>query len=208
MSWHRKEQQGRDITPTYTLTEKEMATCSSTLAWRIPRTEEPGGLLSIGVAQSRKRLSMLSCTGEGNGNPLQCSCLENPRDRGACWAAVHGVAQSRTWLKRLSLSSIHSEGRGPLWGPSLVAHWERTCWSMPLIPGLGSNLGLIPGPGRSCMPRGNKDHVLQYWAWALKPWSCNSCSPCNLQPMLQNERSPGNEKPTPHNSRAGPSPCN
>ena len=58
MSWHRKEQQGRDITPTYTLTEKEMATRSSTLAWRIPWTEEPGGLLSIGVAQSRKRLSM------------------------------------------------------------------------------------------------------------------------------------------------------
>ena len=58
MSWHRKEQQGRDTTPTYTLTEKEMATRSSTLAWRIPWTEEPGGLLSIGVAQSQKRLSM------------------------------------------------------------------------------------------------------------------------------------------------------
>ena len=43
----------------------------------------------------------LSCTGEGNGNPLQCSCLENPRDRGAWWAAVYGVAQSRTRLKRL-----------------------------------------------------------------------------------------------------------
>ena len=39
------------------------------------------------------------CTGEGNGNPLQCSCLENPRDRGAWWAAVSGVAQSRTRLK-------------------------------------------------------------------------------------------------------------
>ena len=46
----------------------------------------------------------LSCTGEGNGNPLQCSCLENPRDRGALWAAVYGVAQSRTRLKRLSSS--------------------------------------------------------------------------------------------------------
>ena len=43
-----------------------------------------------------------SCIGEGNGNPLQCSCLENPRDRGAWWAAVYGVAQSRTPLKRLS----------------------------------------------------------------------------------------------------------
>ena len=53
--------------------------------------------------------------GEGNGNPLQCSCLENPRDRGAWWAAVYGVAQSRTRLKRLhfhfSLSCI-GEGNG------------------------------------------------------------------------------------------------
>ena len=47
----------------------------------------------------------LSCIGEGNGNPLQCSCLENPRDGGACWAAVYGVAQSRIRLKQLSSSS-------------------------------------------------------------------------------------------------------
>ena len=48
----------------------------------------------------------LSCIGEGNGNPLQCSCLENPRDGGAWWAAVYGVAQSWTWLKQLSSSSM------------------------------------------------------------------------------------------------------
>ena len=47
----------------------------------------------------------LSCIGEGNGSPLRCSCLENPRDGGACWAAVYGVAQSQTRLKRLSSSS-------------------------------------------------------------------------------------------------------
>ena len=47
----------------------------------------------------------LSCIGEGNGNPLQCSCLENPRDGGAWWAAVYGVAQSRIQLKLLSSSS-------------------------------------------------------------------------------------------------------
>ena len=47
----------------------------------------------------------LSCIGEGNGNPRQCSCLENPRGGGAWWAAVYGVAQSRTRLKRLSSSS-------------------------------------------------------------------------------------------------------
>ena len=47
----------------------------------------------------------LSCIGEGNGNPLQCSCLENPRDGGAWWAAVYGVAENQTWLKGLSSSS-------------------------------------------------------------------------------------------------------
>ena len=50
----------------------------------------------------------LSCIGEGNGNPLQCSCLEDPRDGGAWWAAVYGVAQSRTRLKRLSSISSSS----------------------------------------------------------------------------------------------------
>ena len=50
----------------------------------------------------------LSCIGKGNGNPLQCSCLENPRNGGAWWAAIYGVAQSRTRLKRLSNSSSSS----------------------------------------------------------------------------------------------------
>ena len=50
----------------------------------------------------------LPCVGGGNGNPLQCSCLENPRDGGAWWAAVYGVAQSRTRLKRLSSSSSNT----------------------------------------------------------------------------------------------------
>ena len=76
--------------------EKEMATLSSILAWRIPWTEEPRGLLSMGSHSWTwlKRLSMHVCTGEGNGNPLQCSCLENPRDGGAWWAALYGVAES------------------------------------------------------------------------------------------------------------------
>ena len=51
----------------------------------------------------------LSCTGEGNGNPPQCSCLENPRDGGAWWAAIYGVTQSRTRLKRLSSSSTRCQ---------------------------------------------------------------------------------------------------
>ena len=61
-----------------------------------------------GVAEGRtwwETSLSLSCTGEANGNPLQCSCLEKPRDRGAWWAAVYGVAQSQTRLKWLSSSS-------------------------------------------------------------------------------------------------------
>ena len=57
---------------------------------------------------TRFRLTLWNHGGEGNGNPLQCSCLENPVDRGAWWAAVHGVTQSRTRLKRLSNSSMES----------------------------------------------------------------------------------------------------
>ena len=80
---------------------------SSTLAWKIAWTEEPGRLQSM-RSRRTERLHFhfsLSCIGEGNGNPLQCSCLKNPRDGGAWWAAVYGVAQSRTLLKRLSSSS-------------------------------------------------------------------------------------------------------
>ena len=78
-----------------------MATHSSVLAWRIPGTGEPGGLQSMGVAKELDTTEQLhfhfslSCIGEGNGNPLQYSCLENPRDKGAWWAAVYGVAQSQ-----------------------------------------------------------------------------------------------------------------
>ena len=101
-----------------------------------------------GVAKSWIRLSdftstfhfhfSLSCIGEGNGNPLQCPCLENPRDWGAWWAAVYGVAQSLTRLKQLSNSSSSRELRShrpsgqlnlcttttetpELWGPQATA---------------------------------------------------------------------------------------
>ena len=87
-----------------------MAPHSSTLAWKIPWMEEPGRLQFMGLLESgtTERLHFhfsLSCIGEGNGNPLQCSCLENPRDGGAWWAAVYGVTQSWTQLKRLSSSN-------------------------------------------------------------------------------------------------------
>ena len=139
-----------------------MAICSSILAWRIPWTEESGGLQSMeshrvgcdwsdlacnlfllglpyfirrrqwwpipvllpGESHGRRSLVgcspwgceesdtteqlrfhfSLSCIGEENGGPLQCSCLENPRDGRACWPAISGVAQSWTWLTWLSSS--------------------------------------------------------------------------------------------------------
>ena len=71
-----------------------------------------------------------SCIGEGNGNPLQCSCLENPRDRRAWWAAVSGVAQSRTRLKRLSSNSSSYLILGGIchflpWGKKKKASWHK-----------------------------------------------------------------------------------
>ena len=86
-----------------------MAPHSSTLAWKIPWTEEPGRLQSMGslrVGHDWATSLSLSHIGEGNGNPLQCSCLENPRDGRAWCTAVCGVAQSWTQLKQLSSSSI------------------------------------------------------------------------------------------------------
>ena len=76
-----------------------MAPHSSTLAWKIPWMEEPGRLQSVGSLRVGLRVNSLSRIGEGNGNPLQCSCLDNPRDGGAWWAAVYRVTQSRTQLK-------------------------------------------------------------------------------------------------------------
>ena len=86
--------------------EKAMAPYSNTHAWRIPWMEEPARLQSMGSLRVRHNwVTSLSRIGEGNGNPLQCSCRENPRDGGAWWAAVYGVAQSRTRLRQLGSSS-------------------------------------------------------------------------------------------------------
>ena len=109
-----------------------------------------------GVAESdmTERLHFhfsLSCIGEGNGTPLQYSCLENPRDRGAWWAAVSGVAQSQTRLKRLSSSS------------SFLLQWlflldfpgGRMVRSPPASAG---DMGSIPGLGRFHMQQGCRHH--------------------------------------------------
>ena len=95
----------------------------------------------------------LSCTGEGNGNPLQCSCLENPRDGGAWCAAVYGVAQSRTRLKRRSSSS---SSRGIL-RASLVAPEVN---NPPADSGGVGGAGSIPASGRS--PGGGHGNPPQY----------------------------------------------
>ena len=114
------------------LREKAMAPHPSTPAWKIPWMEKPGRL--HGVAESRTWLEQLhfhfslSCIGEGNGNPLQCSCLENPRDGGAWWAAVYGVTQRWTRLKWLSSSSSSKAIKSGYWAfgmylISSVTHW-------------------------------------------------------------------------------------
>ena len=118
-----------------------MAPHSSTLAWKIPWMEEPGRLQSMGslrVGQDSATSLSLSCIGEGNGNPLQCFCLENPRDGGASWAAIYGVAQSRAWLKRLSSSS---SSRLPWWS----SDWDyalrlQGAWVQSLVEELRSHL--------------------------------------------------------------------
>ena len=111
-----------------------MAPHSSTLAWKIPWTEEPGrlqsmGSLRVGMTERLHFRFSLSCIGEGNGIPLQYSCLENPRDRGAWWAAVYGVTQSRTWLKRLRSSILTSLLMSFILF-TLLCDWEK------LVPGV------------------------------------------------------------------------
>ena len=148
-----------------------MATHSSTLAWKIPWTEEPGGLQSMGSQRVRHEWLpfhfSLSCIGEGNGKPLQCSCLENPRDRGAWWAAVYGVAQSRTWLKRHSSSSSRIK-EGSI-GHSLVIPWLEFHAST-----AGAQVQSLVRELRSHQPWGmaNKNSLIKkikkiVWMWGL-----------------------------------------
>ena len=84
--------------------------------WRSLVGGSPWGHEESDTTERRHFHFSLSCIGEGNGNPLQCSCLKNPRDGRAWWAAIYGVAQNRTQLKRLSSSSsskhLLGEGNG------------------------------------------------------------------------------------------------
>ena len=85
----------------------------------------------------------LSCIGGGNSNPLQCSCLENPRDWGASWAAIYGVIQSRTQLKRLSSSS--SSNNRELRQKAMAPHSSTFAWKIPWTeePGRLQSMGLL-----------------------------------------------------------------
>ena len=112
----------------------------------------------------------LSCTGEGNGNPLLYSCLANPRDGGAWWATVYGVAQSRTLLKWLSSSSSSSSGSNRLSRGCSGKEPACQCWR-------NRDTGSIPGFGRS--PGEGMATYSSILAWTI-PWTKE---PGGLQPI-------------------------
>ena len=87
----------------------------------------PWGRWGLDMTEGLHFFSLL-CIGEGNGNPLQCSCLENPRDGEAWWAAVYGVTQSQTWLKWLSSSSSSNSGKILKHEMDIVFISKRLCW--------------------------------------------------------------------------------
>ena len=120
--------------------EKEMATHSRVLAWRIPGIGESGGLPSMGshrVGHDWSDLAAAAATatpyGEGNGTPLQYSCLENPMDGRAWWAALHGVARSQTRLSDFTLFFLFHALEKEMATHSSVLPWR--------IPGTGGLVG-------------------------------------------------------------------
>ena len=147
----------------------------------------------------------LSCIGEGNGNPLQSSCLENPRDGGAWWAAVSGVAQSWTQLKRLSGSSSK---HGLSWGRAGFAVLARFYQSLVSLCPLGTSFPgfwlrawvvcLFPAL-RMAFPSGLLVHLILYSS--LMPLTCffpfvhlfkvvaaRALASCDLLPCIQEQK--------------------
>ena len=98
------------------------------------------GLLESDMTERLHFHFSLSCIGEGNGNPLQCSCLENPRDGRAWWAAICGVAQSRTRLKQLSSSSSIEDME-----KAMAPHSSTLAWKIPWMeePGRLQSMGSL-----------------------------------------------------------------
>ena len=119
--------------------------------WRSPVGCGPWGREESDTTERLHFHFSLSCIGEGNGNPLQCSCLENPRDGGAWWAAVYGVSQSRTRLKRLS-SSSSSCNRGPqtVWLQTTVTDSLIVLKARAPNQEVGRALSPLQNPGETC----------------------------------------------------------
>ena len=120
----------------------------------------PWGLEESDMTEQLHSHFSLSCIGEGNGNPLRCSCLENPRGGGAWWAAVYGIAQSQTRLKRLSSSSLfpHQEATAAAMVRLLATvHSEchsRSFWYRPVrFPSNNPLMSLSPTPGSVFSPQ-------------------------------------------------------
>ena len=113
-----------------------------------------------------------SLFGEGNGNPLPYSCLENPVDRGASWAALHGVAQSRTRLKRLSMHACIGEGNGnPLQYSCLENPRDRGAWWAAIYGVTQSRTRLMQLSSSSKQPIINICWVLSNIVWGLSQTS-------------------------------------
>ena len=143
---------------------------SSTLAWKILWMEDPGRLQSIGSLtvghDGATSLSLfIFMHWRGNGNPLQCSCLENPRDRGAWWAAVYGVTQSRIRLKRLSSSSSMKSIKG--WSVSVYAGGD--C-------GETEVLGKLKVSNKTGTHLGNKANVIGFYLLSVLFGGCEPVS--------------------------------
>ena len=158
-----------------------MAPHSSTLAWQIPWREEPGGLKSMGSlgvghdwATSLSLFTFMHWRRKWQ--PLQCFCLENPRDGGAWWAAVYGVAQSWTRLKRLSSSSsskdtVKAVGSGYSWSLLTACGPSHIKWLWQIFPPWRKLL-----VGQPCWRRGMADtwkgcclHLKSVWRRMMCP---------------------------------------
>ena len=175
------------------LLEKGMATHSSTLAWKIPWTEEPGRLQSMDHEESDMTEQLhfhfsLSCTGEGNGKPLQFSCLENPRGRGAWWAVIYGSHRvGHDWCDSSSSSRIQLGCKLMAWA-SLVAQMVKNLPAKqktgiqslhqedPLKKGMASHFSILAWktpwmekPGR--LQSTGSQRVYHNWAISIIVWS-------------------------------------
>ena len=137
--------------------------------WRSLVVCSPWGREESDTTEQRHFHFSLSCIGEGNGNPLQCSCLENPRDGGAWWASIYGVAQSRTRLKWLSSSSRLVITFLP-GSKHLFISWLQSPSTVILEPKKTKSLtASIVSPSISYEVMGLDAMILVFWMLSFKP---------------------------------------